>query len=522
MRGRVWYSIVLAVVTMVGSAVAAEQYAAPQLEQAIESCCLVASGDGSRGSGCIYGYTEGKGLILTAAHVVVDGAKRGVQVTVYVGRKLVKLPCKIVGIRADVDTAALSFDVADWPKDAGPLPKGVPVAPSDWQVPVGHPVYSVGHPGAVRPALLLVARVVKYSYQGSLGFHPGPELGRSGSAVFTHDADGRVVIVGIISVRDTGGMRANTIGYAITPRQFRGKSQRTPGRGTGYPTQCGPGGCPLPTGPTQLPGMGDYLLPYRGQQDQRIQKIEQQAQERSQGTLPLPPMAPPVDIAPLDARLAAVEKSLTETINRSNEHSEAIGKLNATAEKAVALAEMVAKRDEAFGKDLAAIRADAAKADQAMAIAADGQRKAESVIAVANEAVSKAEAVEGEVAEQLDADNPRSLLGRVRDRIEARVEERIGGLKDTLSSMVGLPTFLGGTGLGMGGIALIVAVLALLRRGAIKASQGEETLTQRLAARTSNPYDDMAADVAARVLGAIGDRLPSQRGRTTKAAKASK
>jgi hypothetical protein len=509
MKGRVWYSVFLAVLLTAGSVVAADQYAAPQLEQAIEASCMVASGDGSRGSGCIYGYTGRRGLILTAAHVVADGAKRGVQVTVYVGRRLVKLPCRIVGIRTDVDTATLSFETSDWPQDAGPLPRGVPVAPSDWQVPVGHPVYSVGHPGAVRPALLLVARVVKYSQAGALGFRPGPELGRSGSAVFTHDGDGRVVIVGIISVRDTGGMRANTIGYAITPRQFRGDSRRTPGRGTMYPTQCGPMGCP--TGPAQLPGLGDYMLPYRGDMDKRIQKIEQQAQEKSPGTLPLPPMAPPVDLGPLDARLAAVEASLKETIDRSNVHTESIAKLNATAEKAVALAEMVAKRDEAFGRDLATIRADAAKAEQAIAIAADAQSKAENVAAGVGQQVDAAkQAITADVAEKLDEENPKGPLGRLRDRIEGRIEDRVAGIKETLSGMIGLPTILGGTGLGVGGIALILAAVALFYRGSKNAAMGEQTTTQWLASKTSNPYDDMAADfLAEKILARVGDVLPS-------------
>jgi hypothetical protein len=255
----------------------------------------------------------------------------------------------------------------------------------------------------------------------------------------------------------------------------------------GEPTQCGPGGCPVP-------GFnGGFLLPDR---EQRIGRMEKQIEEKSPGTVPLPPMAPPVDLGPLDARLAAVEASLTEAINRSNEHSEAITKLNATAKKAVALAEMVAKRDEAFGKDLATIRTDAAKAEQAIAIASDAQGRAEYVAA--------------DVAEKLDDENPRSLIGRVRDRIEARVEERIGGLKDTVISMVGWPKLLGGAGLGMGGIALIVALVALFWRGSRNAALGEQTTTQWLASKTSNPYDDMAADfLAEKILARVGDVLPS-------------
>ena len=497
MRGRVWYPVFLAVLLTVQFAMG--QYAAPQLEQAIESSCLVATSDGSRGSGCIYGYFPGKGVIITAAHVV-DGAVRGAKITVQVGRRLVSLPCKLIGYRTDVDTASLEFDISDWPADAGPLPRGVPIAPSEWKVPVGQAVFSVGHPGAVRPALLLTARVVEYTQRGALGFHPGPELGRSGSSVFAIDADGKVVIVGIISVRDTGGMRANTKGYAITPRQFR--SQRRQNKQTGYETQCGPLGCP--TGPQQqLPGLGDYMLPYRGEMDKRIGKLEQSTQEQSPGTIPLPPMAPPVDLEPLNARIAAVEASLKETIERSNVHTESIAKLNATAEKAVALAEMVAKRDEAFGKDLAAIRAEAAKADQAIAIAVDAQGKAEN-------AAADVAAVEGNVADALDEDNPGGVLSRIKARIETRVEERFGSLKETLSGMLGLPTILGGTGLGVGGIALIVAVVALFWRGSKNAAMGEQTTTQWLASKTSNPYDDMAADfLAEKILARVGERLPS-------------
>lgn len=514
MRGRIWYPMLL--VLFLAPMAMAEEYASPQLERAIESACMVATGDGSRGSGCVYGYDEqGRGLVVTAQHVITGNRTA----TVYVGRELVRVPCEIAMQNRSADVAVLRFNRADWPHGK-PLPRGVPIAPADWRVPEGHPVYSVGYPGAVRPALLLVARARGYSQSGMLAFHPGPELGRSGSAVFTHDADDNVVIVGVISVRNTSSMRRDTIGYAATPAQFR----KTGLRVTGYPTQCGPMGCPVPGGQTQIPGMGDYrLLPYRHNQDERIEQIERQSREQSPGTMPLPPVAPAVDLAPINARIDAMNDKIEQVVNRSNEHSEAIAKLAATAEKAVALADMVAQRDEAFGRDLAAVRDKAEQLaphiDAAERAAISASQQAAKAEQAAGAAASKADAVEGEVAEQLDADNPRSLLGRVRDRIEARVEERIGGLKDTLSGMVGLPTILGGSGLGIGGIAIVIALVALLRRGAIAASQGDPTLTQRLAARTSNPYDDMAADVAARVLGAIGDRLPSQRGRTTKTAK---
>jgi len=246
------------------------------------------------------------------------------------------------------------------------------------------------------------------------------------------------------------------------------------------------------------------MLPYRADQDKRIGGLEkQQSKEQSPGTIPLPPMAPPVDLEPLNARIAAVEASLKETIERSNVHTESIAKLNATAEKAVALAEMVAKRDEAFGKDLAAIRAEAAKADQAIAIAVDAQGKAEN-------AAADVAAVEGNVADALDEDNPGGVLSRIKARIETRVEERFGSLKETLSGMLGLPTILGGTGLGVGGIALIVAVVALFWRGSKNAAMGEQTTTQWLASKTSNPYDDMAADfLAEKILARVGERLPS-------------
>lgn len=521
MRGRVWYlmiAIVLLLVPFAGAEEQTEQYAAPQLEQAIESACLVADSDGSRGSGCVYGYhiVEGRrrGLVITAAHCV---RRVGSSIVLYVGRRLVRIVGRVVVNRNPaVDVAIIEFDASDWPTDAGPLPRGVPLAPSEWRVPLGHAIYSVGHPGAVRPAKLLVARVVQYSQAGALGFRPGPELGRSGSAVFTHDGDGNVVIVGVISVRDTQGLRSSTTGYAITPRQFRVQQRRT-GRQTGYPTQCGPGGCPVPS--AQSPGLGDYLLPYRGETDRRIERIEQQAQERSQGTLPLPPMAPPVDLEPLSTRVDDLDRRMTDVVERSNKHSEAIGKLSVTAEKAVALAETIAKRDEKFAADLASVREQAAAVGPQVAAA---KGAAEQALAVADGAVGKAEAVESGVADALDEENPRGPLGRLRDRLTARVEDRIASVKETLSGMIGLPTFLGGTGLGLGGIALVIAAIALLRRGAVNAAMGDPTLTQRLAARTSNPYDDMVADAIARGLAQAGDYLPSVRRRKAAATKTAK
>jgi hypothetical protein len=519
----VWYPVLSVLLLAPIAGATEEQYAAPQLEQAIESACLVADSDGSRGSGCVYGYhvVEGRrrGLVITAAHCV---RRVGSSIVLYVGRRLVRIVGRVVVNRnPSVDVAIIEFDASDWPTDAGPLPRGVPLAPSEWRVPVGHAIYSVGHPGAVRPAKLLVARVVQYSQAGALGFRPGPELGRSGSAVFTHDGDGNVVIVGVISVRDTQGLRSSTTGYAVTPRQFRVQQRRT-ARQTGYPTQCGPMGCPVPSGESK--GLGDYLLPYRDETDRRIERIEQESQERSQGTLPLPPMAPPVDLEPLSTRVDDLDRRMTDVVERSNKHSEAIGKLSLTAEKAVALAETIAKRDEAFAADLAAVREQAAAIEPRLDVAhAEVIRARDQAMVIAGQAADKAEAVKGEVADALDEENPRGPLGRLRDRLHERIEGRVESVKEAVKSMIGLPTFLGGTGLGLGGIALVIAAIALLRRGAVNAAMGEDTLTQRLAARTSNPYDDMVADAIARGLAQAGDYLPSVRRRkaaaTTKTAK---
>ena len=518
MRGRVWYPILIAVLLMAVSAEA--QYAAPQLEQAIAASCKVSvpmgGGQFASGSGCLYQYEDGQGIVVTAAHVVegcrgslvLRFGRRSIRVTARVLAAAVRRVRMVGQYRVEVydpaDVAAVAFSIQDWPAGER-LPRPVRFMRRDWGVPKNHGVYSLGFPGGGEQVQVLMARAQGYEPDGHLSIYPGPEQGRSGSAVFV-TMEGEPLIVGVVSTRtlekDRSGRTyldwGKSNGRLVTPKMIWPDK---PTEGTamiGQPTQCGPNGCP--TGPLQVPGFGGggYILPYRADQDKRIGGLEKQSKEQSPGTIPLPPMAPPVDLAPLDARLAAVEKSLTEAIERSNEHSEAISKLAATAEKAVALADMVAKRDEAFGKDLAAIRADAAKAEQAVAIASYAQ--------------DAADAVKSDVADKLDEDNPRSLIGRVRDRIEARVEERVAGLKETLSGMIGLATFLGGSGLGLGGIALIAAALALLRRGAIKAADGEQTLGQRLAARTSNPYDDMAADFfAEKVLARVGERLPSSR-----------
>jgi len=525
MRGRVWYPVFLAVLLTAASVVAAEQYAAPQLEQAIEASCKVSvdvgGGQFASGSGCLYQYDGERGIVVTAAHVlegrrgsiVLRFGRRGVRVAARVIVAAVRRVRQVGGYRVETyepsDIAALSFETRDWPAGER-LPRPVRFMRRDWGVPKGHTVYSLGFPGGGEHMQLLMSRAQGYEKDGHLSIYPGPEHGRSGSAVFVTMAD-EPVIVGVVSTvtleqtRDGRTYRdwKKAQGRLVTPAMIWPDK---PTQGTamvGQPTQCGPGGCPVP-------GFGGgYMLPYRGEMDKRMEGMEKQNKDQSPGTVPLPPMAPPVDLAPLDARLAAVEASLTEAINRSNEHSEAITKLNATAEKAVALAEMVAKRDEAFGADLATIRADAAKAEQAIAIASDAQGRAANVAA--------------DVAEAMDEENPRSLIGRVRDRIEARVEERIGGLKETLSGMIGLPTFLGGTGLGLGGIALIVAAIALLRRGASNAALGQQTTTQWLASKTSNPYDDMAADfLAEKILSRVGDVLPSVQRRKAAATKTAK
>jgi hypothetical protein len=534
--------VFLAVMLTVQSAMG--QYAAPQLEQAIEASCRISvpmgNGQFASGSGCLYQYADGEGIVVTAAHVV-EGCRGSI--VLRFGRRSIRVIARVVSAavrrvrtvggryRVEVydpaDVAAVAFSIQDWPAGER-LPRPVRFMRRDWGVPKNHGVYSLGFPGGDAQVQVLMARAQGYEPDGHLSIYPGPEQGRSGSAVFV-TMEGEPLIIGVVSTRtmetDNSGRVyldwGKSNGRLVTPKMIWPDKPTEGAAMIGQPTQCGPGGCP--TGPLQVPGFGGggYILPYRADQDKRIGGLEKQSKEQSPGTIPLPPMAPPIDLAPLDARLVAVEKSLTETIERSNVHSEAITKLNATAEKAVALAEMVAKRDEAFGKDLAAIRAEAAKADQAIAIAADAQGKADSVAAVADEAVEKAEAVEGDVAKQLDEENPGGVLARIKARIETRVEERFGSLKETLSGMIGLPTILGGTGLGVGGIALIVAVVALFWRGAGKAAMGEQTTTQWLASKTSNPYDDMAADfLAEKILARVGERLPSVQRKKAAATKA--
>ena len=536
MVGRIWYPI-LAVLLLAPAAFGADLYAAPQLEQAIEASCRISvpmgNGQFASGSGCLYQYANGEGIVVTAAHVV-EGCRGSI--VLRFGRRSIRVAARIVTAavrrvrmvgqyRVEVydpgDVAAVAFSIKDWPAGER-LPRPVRFMRRDWGVPKNHGVYSLGFPGGGEQVQVLMARAQGYEPDGHLSIYPGPEQGRSGSAVFV-TMEGEPLIVGVMSTRtlekDRSGRTyldwGKSNGRLVTPKMIWPDKPTEGAAMIGQPTQCGPNGCP--TGPLQVPGFGGggYMLPYRADQDKRIGGLEkQQSKEQSPGTIPLPPMAPPVDLEPLNARIAAVEASLKETIERSNVHTESIAKLNATAEKAVALAEMVAKRDEAFGKDLAAIRAEAAKADQAIAIAVDAQGKAESV-------ASDVAEVEGNVAEALDEENPGGVLSRIKARIETRVEERVASVKETLSGMIGLPTILGGTGLGVGGIALILAAVALFWRGSKNAAMGEQTTTQWLASKTSNPYDDMAADfLAEKILARVGERLPSVQRKKAAATKA--
>ncbi len=278
------------------------------LEDCHDATCRVLAGN-DRGTGVVFEISQGHVFVLTNAHVVGNSGtarcefwKAGHQSRAITGQV-------IMTGRGGVDAALIAIPEAAF---GGMLPKAIPIAPRGTALQPGETIMSVGCAKAAW-ATGWQGHVLQSS-DSRLHFLPVPANGRSGSAIF--DAKGER-IVGLLNARsggDTEGMAVSleqlytalSTGSGLIIRYESSNLNPKPvpwragpqGRQQG-PGDCGPGGC----GPRRKGGQ-PYQMPYRQEQDRRIERIE----GRVWPTLPppvvvLPPMITPnvdvdIDVAP--------------------------------------------------------------------------------------------------------------------------------------------------------------------------------------------------------------------------------
>ncbi len=198
---------------------------------------------------------------------------------------------------------------------------------------------------------------------------------------------------------------------------------------------------------------------------------------------PLPQQ--PVDLFGVNERLSNLESQQGEQLKLIDATANRLVPLEATADKARQLA-----------NQWPALQAALKTLDQTTSRAtADAAKAVDSVTAVAGkatEAVEAANSTKAKVDAALDEDAPGGLLGKLRARLDDRLESTITGkVAAALAAKTGLP--LGAIG---GGLGLLAVVLVLFVRKDIKdkVETGDPLLIEKIAARTRNQIDDRLAE----------------------------
>ena len=443
-------------------------YGASAVEQVANATCKVRATDGSTGSGWLYFKGEYKGnqvgCVMTAAHVISNG--NAVCTFETFGKAF---NARVLGAYVIADCSILVIE-----QGVESLPSPVWRANLTSQTNPGQNLFSVGHPSGGR-AMLWVGYATKYDTDGALMFWPAPEKGRSGSGIFATTDKGAPVAVGIVSARNTSDLTAKSVGRASTWQQLYGRINTGISPHTWYPVQdmlirkfelqCPPGAiCPVAPKIAAQPDYDPYhLLPYRHQQEQRMDQIQRQIQqaprEISPGTLPLPQISqtPPVDLAPLDARVTELERATTA-------QGTEIIRLGETEKKAKELADLVAKRDEAFAKDLAGVRGEA-----------EGAKKL--------------------LSEVMDEDNPKGPVAKAK----AWVASHVSGLTETMTwwrwGIVGVVAY------------LLFDLYQKRAHGKPLVIERVADVGQRIAERTSTEVDDKIWAAIGRFAAGVGNKV---------------
>jgi hypothetical protein len=259
--------------------------ASAEISDCIDATCKISATDGSRGTGCVFERSQGQVFVLTAAHVV--GSERTIGCEFWhAGHQSAPLPGRVLFVSQSADAAIVVISESAF---AGVLPKVIPIAERTCVLRPGQTVTSVG---CANGSWSTGWKGHVIGYRGAdLHFVPTPANGRSGSAIF--DAQGEK-IVGLLRARtsdDSQGIATSVQSlYAAFEKNTTEKNttEQNTTRDTrdawhpasdrslaamqsaSPPTQCPGGICPLPN------WSADRLLPYRQEQERRLEQIQQQ------------------------------------------------------------------------------------------------------------------------------------------------------------------------------------------------------------------------------------------------------
>ena len=470
------------------------------LEDCIRATCRIKAGAGPMkgvGTGVLYDVAtrggEPTAFVATAAHVV-EGSGPWVCEFDRVG---VKVPMRIYWRVPGHDGALLIAPRAAF----GPrLPRPVPLLRRGIRLRVGQPIFSIGCPGGGK-LMLWRGRAQGYEQSGSMLFRPWPELGRSGSPIFALYEDGAPCVVAIISARYSGPhdrVNEQTLGRATSIDEFwSGSASTRPTNATlcqGAITV--PGGCPggsCPGGSCELlpPGFSrDYALPYRRQEQDRNQYIlQQKGQERSPGTLPLPPVSQQPDLGPLTERLSRAELVI-------DSQGREIAELKARQDAVKQAAEKLAKDFPEVKREL----------EKALGKASEAQSLAETASKNSAQARGTAEQAANRLDENLDENASGGLFSRIKARIEEAKAAGAEGAAGVAKSVVW--GIVQSYGFPIGTVAAVVLFL-VYRDIRAKITTGDPLLVEKVAARVHERLGPVRERIIERV-GGVRERVQAK------------
>lgn len=233
-RGCLFDAVILLIMT-VSICMLGAKCAHGGLSECIDATCRVSCGDG-RGTGCCIQVSGGYVWVLTNAHVA-DRSTAWCEFYRY-GHPSRKMEGKVVARDTRIDAAIIAVHESHF---EGYLPPAMPIAGAEYSARPGATLVSVGCANGHWPSLWRGYAIGQSEM--NLTFRPGPEGGRSGSAIF--DADG-TRIVGLLRARDGSKVTDNSVGIATNVAALRTRIVEpcTVEYRRERQAQCGPGGCP--------------------------------------------------------------------------------------------------------------------------------------------------------------------------------------------------------------------------------------------------------------------------------------
>jgi hypothetical protein len=413
-----WKSVILTLILgLVDCRVGAVQAA---INDALDATCRITAADGSCGTGCVFEITGGTVYVLTAAHLVSDSPT--VQCEFWkLGHQSQPLAGRVTACSRAADAAVVSLAEAAF---AGVRPAVILLAPRDYVVRPGETLTSVGCASGAWATGWMGHAIGGTGGEargtGELRFVPAPANGRSGSAIF--DAEARQ-IVGLVRARtgDSAEGIATTVQDIYRAFDAPANSAATLPKGTDpfssndnwdsprerlapiVATQCGPGGCPARPQTWQ-----NHVLPYRNRH------------EGEQSPYPTLPAPAPVDLRPVEDKLAKI--------------TELLGELKGGRSKSAAADQSAAPDGVATDPQARKMAQDAL---QTAGQAADAARAAQA------ETVKVAQLAEGLAGHLKDVAEQTNKLGAAQEKTNAALQkhgtlgERLEMLKQRVEEKVG-------------------------------------------------------------------------------------